>query len=217
MLVFLFWFLIILILIPSIILFLLEIKIQINELKIKYEDKEKKEIKLDIQIKGYILKKIRIFNVPINNKKMNKYLKKINISKIYEKLLSAKKKDMKFSEIIKVFWEVQAEAYKKKSIKIEKTNLNIELGILNIPLTTAIITTLGTVLAIPIVFLKEDYKYRICANYEENKIININLFLKSIITINLKHIIIRVFKMKKRRVDKNGRASNTRFNEYCYE
>ena len=57
MLVFLFWFVTILILIPSIILFLLEIKIQINELKIKYEDIENKEIKLDIQIKGYILKK----------------------------------------------------------------------------------------------------------------------------------------------------------------
>ena len=217
MLVFLFWFLTILILIPSIILFLLEIKLEINKLKIKYEDRENKEIKLDIQIKGYILKKIRIFNLPINNKKMDKYLKKIDISKIYEKLLNAKNNDLKVSEIIKVFWEVQEEAYKKKSIKIERTNLNIELGILNIPITTAIVTTLGTVLAMPIVFLKEDYKYRICANYEENKIININLSLKSIITINMKHIINIAFKMKKRGVDNNGRTSNTRFDEHCYE
>ena len=217
MLVFLFWFLIILILIPSIILFLLEIKIQINELKIKYEDIENKEIKLDIQLKGYILKKIRIFNVSIDNKKINKYFKKIDISKIYEKLLNAKKDDLKVSEIIKVFWEVQEEAYKKKSIKIEKTNLNIELGVLNIPITTAIVTTLGTVLAIPIVFLKEDYKYKISANYKDNKIVHVNLDFKSIITINLKHIINRILKIKKRGVDNNGRTSNTRFNEHCYE
>ena len=63
MLVFLFWFVTILILIPSIILFLLEIKIQINELKIKYEDIENKEIKLDIQLKGYTLNILIFFNI----------------------------------------------------------------------------------------------------------------------------------------------------------
>lgn len=222
MLVFLFWLSITFItLISTIILtiFLLKIKIEIKELNIKYKENNKNnKIEFYIQIKGYIFKFIKIFSIKINNNKAKKYLKKIKKLGIYEKILKRKTFNKKSLKKMQNFYRTYKNKYQKNPITIEKINLNAEIGLINLETTSAIIATLGTVLAIPLIFLKkEDYKYKICANYEENKIINVNLFFQSIITINLKHIIIIALKMKKRGVDKNGRTSNTRFNEHCYE
>lgn len=198
MLVFLFWLSIIFIMLILLIIFLLKIEIEIKKLNIKYkENNENNKIEFDIQIKGYIFKFLKIFSIKINNSKAKKYLKKIQNLKIYEKILMRKTFNGKLLKVIQNFSRIYKTEYQKSPIKIEKTNLNAELGLINLETTSAIIAILGTVLAIPLIFLKkEDYQYKIYANYEEKQIININLIFQSIITINLKHIIIIALKMK---------------------
>ncbi len=198
MLVFLFWLSIIFIMLILLIIFLLKIEIEIKKLNIKYkENNENNKIEFDIQIKGYIFKFLKIFNIKINNSKAKKYLKKFQNLKIYEKILMRKTFNKKSLKTMQNFSRIYKTEYKKSPIKIEKTNLNVELGLINLETTSAIIAILGTVLAIPLIFLKkEDYQYKIYANYEEKQIININLIFQSIITINLKHIIIIALKMK---------------------
>lgn len=222
MLVFLSWFAIvisILILIAILLILFLNIKIEINELVIKYSDiNYDNTLEFIINIKGYLFNFIKIFNIKIDKEKVEKYFKKKNIIKLYRKILINKKFDIKIIDIAKKYIKKYKIEYNKQPIKVEKVNLNMEIGLINIETTSYLIALISTVLSIPIVFLgDEKYKYKIYSVYEQNNFINVNVLFESIITINLKHIINIILKIIIGRVKKNGRTSYRRTNEYCYE
>lgn len=222
MLVFLSWFAIvisILILIAILLILFLNIKIEINKLVIKYSDiNYDNTLEFIINIKGYLFNFIKIFNIKIDKEKVEKYFKKKSIIKLYRKILINEKFDIKIIDTAKKYIKKYKIEYNKQPIKVEKVNLNMEIGLINIETTSYLIALISIVLSIPIAFLgDEKYKYKIYSRYEQNNFININVLFESIITINLKHIINIILKIIVGRVKKNGGTSYRRTNEYSYE
>lgn len=218
MLVFLLWIAIVSIIL-ILIIFFLNIRVEVDKLIVKYNDiNVDNDFEFSINIKGYLFNFIKIFNMKIDRKKIEKYLRKKSINKLYRKILTNKKFDTKVIDTAKKYIKKYKNEYNKQLIKIEKINLNMEIGFINIETTSYITALLSIVLAIPMIVLEdENYKYKICSRYEQNKLININLLFESIITINLKHIINIILKIIIGRVKKNGRSSYRRVNEYSYE
>ncbi len=218
MLVFLLWFAIV-ISILMLIIFFLNIEVEVNKLIIKYNDNNfENNFEFVINIKGYLFNFIKIFNIKIDKKKVEKYIRRKSINRLYRKILENKKFDTKIIDITKKYIKEYKIEYNKNPIKIEKVNFNMEIGLINIEMTSYVTALLSIILSIPIAFLEEtEYKYKIYSKYEQNKIVNINILFESIFTINLKHIISIILKIKIRRVKKNGRTSYRRFNEYSYE
>lgn len=210
--VFLFIFLIIIIL-------LIFSKLQIQIVNLEFKSKSQLEMNRHINknykiiIKLYILSEIPIININITKTKLEKiHLKekmKNKLKDIDKQLI--KNKNMFDKDFLK--------AIKKINMKIKKINLNIELGTENAALTSIIVPTISTVIAIILRKKIENYENQIFIInpvYINKNLINI--VISGIFEVKMIHIIYIIYVInKKGRVKKNERTSNRRAYGYGYE
>ena len=110
-------------------------------------------------------------------------------------------------------------AIKKINLKIEKLNLNMEIGTENATLTSVIVPAISTIIAI---YLRKKIK-----NYENQTFIIqpvyqnqnlINIYISGIFEIKMIHIIDMLYMLNKKGEVKNyERTSNRRTYDYSYE
>ena len=145
-------------------------------------------------------------------------MEKIEYTKIYRKILENRKLDSDLVKTAKKYIKMYKKQFKKSPVVLEKIDLEVELGVINEAVTTYIVSLLSIILGNLLVDFKgEYYKFNISGKSTNNIIINIKLLLKSIITVNMKHIIIILVKMIVEGVKKNDRTSYRGINEYSYE
>ena len=191
------------------------LKIDINNLKIynwdKGINKEKLEKEFLINIGLYLFGKLKIFNLKIDNNKISKWNIKEKVKNMdFNKMktdISLEKEDIKL--------------LKKLQIDLEKFYLNLNVGTIDMNITTwvnfIIITLVSILLGKTIKQYDENkYKYQILPIYNNKN--SLNLQLSSIIKVKMVHIINIVYVLiKRRRVDKNERTSNRRAYAYSHE
>lgn len=198
------------------ILMILTIRIKFEFVNFKFTSLSKQHLKKDYKIKIvlYVFNKIPLFRVKITNEKIQKIISSSKIRNVIEK------QEIKIIENRK---NIDKEAFKMlKNIKleIEEMNLGISIGTENASITAFIIPVISSALAI---FLAKKVKkcndkqvFSIMPIYINQNLINVEF--SGIIQIKMIHIINTVFIIKKRkRVDKNERASNRRSYDYGYE
>lgn len=237
------FFLIFMILVLLLILFLSSsLKINIKSLRV---DTTNSQIltNYNISVRLYILKKIRIIGINVNEKK----IKNIESSKIINFLVnnlninnkSSKSTINKIKNKIsanienKIIYNLKSGKYNKKqiiyliktiikNIKIELKKLNMRLlvGTEDILVTTYLIPVISLIISLIIKFttnnINKNYSYSIEPVYNRNLI---KLDLNCIIQLKLVHIIniIYILSTKKRRSDKYERTSNRRPYGYSHE
>lgn len=201
-LVFILLTIIIFLLIFAILILFSTFKLKIRNLEVK-----NKESKYDSRIKKnyeiilgfYILEKIPILWIKLNNKKIKKVsnykpFKKMNIKKI-ENRVPAK-------ETINLL----------KNIKIEKLNLKIKIGTEDVILTSYLVAIIGSLIGILLPHIvKESEKYciyKIIPKYRNKN--EYYICLNGIFCIKIVHIIYIVCIKEKKGRDKNERTSNRR-------
>lgn len=157
------------------------------------------------------LNKLKIFSIKIDKALVNKLnvkdkVKDINFKQVKTDIPS--KKELK--EIIE-----------KLQIKLDKLNLKVEIGTIDVIFTSVIITILASIIGIVFArvikkYDKEKYNYEIYPIYQNKNLINVNL--NCIIKVKMVHIIFIIYLLvKKRRVEKYERTSNRRTYDYSYE
>lgn len=221
MLVFLLWTVIVIItfiLIVSLIIFFANIRIEINSLEITYGNNEDPKFDFDILLKTYLFKFIKISEVKIDKDKIKQYLKKIEYTKVYRKILENRRIDSDIIKTARKYIKIYKKQFNKSPIVLERMDLDLEFGVIDEKVTTYIASLLSIILGILLVDFKgEYYKFNIRGKCKNNRLINIKLVLESIITINMKHIIIILLKMILKGVKENDRTSYRGLNEYSYE
>ena len=171
------------------------------------------KLKIDYKVffELFFLNKLKIFSIKIDKELINKLKVKEKVKKIdfkQAKTNMPSKKDLK-------------EITKKLQIRIDKLNLKLEIGTINIFLTSAIITILASIIGIGLAkvikkYNKERYNYEIHPIYQDKNIIKLDL--NCIIKVKMVHIISIIYLLiKKRRVEENERTSNRRSYDYSYE
>lgn len=187
----------------SIIMILTTIKIEFKYINNNYK----------LIIKLYILGKIRYLKIELNKEKILKIINKARnkiLEKDYQKVGEELYKDR---NVIKIL-------IKKLKINLNYLNLDLKIGTEFILLTTVIIITISTIFPMLVnKFIKKydekKYNYKFTPIYNKNAI---KLQLHCIISVKIVHIISVILKITfKKGVFKNVRASNTRFNDNCYE
>lgn len=211
-LVFLFYFIIIL---NVVIIAIISLKIKIKIVKFKFSsiDKPKIDSNYKINIYFYLFSKIPIFKANITKSKLEKLNQKFKmnnkIKKLNLELMQNKSKGNK--NIIK--------AIKRINMKIEEMDLNVEIGTENARLTSIIVPTISTIIAI---YIKNKIKHIEKQTFIISPIyINQNLIkmdISGIFEFNLIHIINMIYVLtKKGEVKKHERTSNRRPYDYSYE
>ena len=206
--VFLFYLIIALMIIAILLLFS---KIRIEIINFKFISLNKRHINKEYKfvLKLYILGKIPILKINITKTKLEKQKIKEKIEKIDMKAIQDKVK------VDKNFFK----AIKKINLKIEKFNLNMEIGTENATLTSVIVPAISTIIAI---YLRKKIK-----NYENQTFIIqpvyqnqnlINIYISGIFEIKMIHIIDMLYMLNKKGEVKNyERTSNRRTYDYSYE
>ena len=221
MLVFLLWTVIVVIsfiLIVSLIIFFSNIRIEINSLEITYGNNENPKFDFDILLKTYLFNFIKSSEVKIDKDKIKRYLKKIEYTKVYRKILENRRIDSDIIKTARKYIKIYKKQFSKSPIVLERMDLDLEFGVIDEKVTTYIASLLSIILGILLVdFEGEYYKFNIRGKCKNNRLINIKLVLESIITINMKHIIIILLKMILKGVKENDRTSYRGLNEYSYE
>lgn len=208
------------------------IRISIINLEI---DTDNKDIISDYQVEVgiYLLNKIRIIKLTVNEKKIRKLqnskliknISNINFGRITKKL--EKTIQDKVIQNYKSFNMLNFIKLLLKKIKPEvlKFKLNLKIGVEDIMVTTYAIPIISTLisfilrLTVKDIHLKnkrKDYYYKIEPIYNKNII---NLRLNCIINVKIVHIIniIYIFLIKRRRSDKYERTSYRRSYGYSHE
>lgn len=183
------------------------LKIEIKDLEFTLPKKYRKlNNDYEINIKLYMLKKIRIAKLTFNNKnsKINEKIKKL------ERNIVIDKKGFDFTIV---------EALKKLNIKLERFKLKLYLGTEDAAITAISIGVISSALGI---FLKNRLSDKDNTSFETIPIYKDTNFLKiyfnCIFKTNLIHIIHIIYILKtKGKVDKNGRTSNRRAYAYSHE
>jgi len=205
-LVFIFLGLLIITSILFLIFILSTIKIKIENLQIgKYTNNKYKAF-----LQLYFLNKIKIFSIRINNERirkvyLGKQLEKVDFNKIKENVPINKES---FSII------------KKLKLELEKLNLKIDIGTEDAVLTSYAVATIASLLGIilPHLVKNRDYKeikYIVEPMYN---IAQFNMYLDSIISLKVVHIIYVIYCLaKKGKEKKHERTSNRRAYAYSHE
>ncbi len=176
-----------------------------------YNEGGKLKIDYKVFFELLFLNKLKIFSIKINKELINKLNVKKKIENIdfkQAKTNMPSKKDLK--QIIK-----------KSQIEIDKLNLKLEIGTIDVILTSAIITALASIIGIGLariieIYNKEKYSYEIYPIYQNKNLIKLDL--NCIIKVKMVHIISIIYLIvKKRRVEKSERTSNRRSYDYSYE
>ncbi len=221
MLVFLLWTVIViitLILIVSLIIFFSNIRIEINSLEITYGNNEDPKFDFDILLKTYLFNFIKISEIKIDKNKVQKCIERLEDTQIYIKLLENKKFDSEIIKTVKKYIKIYKKQFNKSPVYLKSIFLKLEFGLIDGAVTTYIASLLSILLGNLLYWFKgEYYKFNIIGNIKNNSMINIKLLFKSIITINMKHIIIILLKMILKGVKENDRTSYRGLNEYSYE
>lgn len=221
MLVFLLWTVIViitLILIVSLIIFFSNIRIEINSLEINYGNNEDSKFDFDILLKTYLFNFIKISEIKIDKNKVQKCIERLEDTPIYIKLLENKKFDSEIIKTVKKYIKIYKKQFNKSPVYLKSIFLKLEFGLIDGAVTTYIASLLSILLGNLLYWFKgEYYKFNIIGNIKNNSMINIKLLFKSIITINMKHIIIILLKMILKGVKENDRTSYRGLNEYSYE
>lgn len=197
-----------------VVLMLSVIKIDVRELKVDSGKKSEWLEELHIYLQLYFLGKIKIGQISINKNK----LKKIPIDKLKEKM---KQIDIKELEMSKFEKQEIKKAVKELQINVEKINLEMNVGVDDMMLTTVIVTliSVGIGILLPHVvkkYVPENYYYKIMPIYTNQNKIKIDF--KCIICTKVVHIIYVIYILiKMRRVKNNERTSNRRYYDYSYE
>lgn len=158
-----------------------------------------------IKVRLYILNKFKFLEIKLDNKKLKKIyskqkVEKIDTKKVMRNLPKSNKEKLNLL----------------KKINLQKLDLNLEIGTVDIMLTTLIIPLLSSFLSCLLVKAgNRNCKYRIMPIYVEDFMYKIDL--NCIFSLKMIHIINIMWLILRKRDDKNGRTSNRRFNAYSYE
>ena len=171
------------------------------------------KLKIDYKVffELLFLNKLKIFSIKIDKGLIDKLKVKEKIKKID---FQQAKTNIPFKKDLK-------EITRKSQIKIDKLNLKVEIGTIDVILTSAVITILASIIGICLArvikkYDKERYNYEIYPIYQDKNIIKLDL--NCIIKVKMVHIISIIYLLiKKRRVKKNERTSNRRSYDYSYE
>lgn len=205
-LVFIFLCLLIIISILFLVLIMSTIKLKIENLQIgNYTNN--KQYKAFIQI--YFLNKIKIFSVKVNNQRLkklysSKQLEKIDFNKVKENVPINR-------ETISII--------KNLKLKIEKLNLEANLGAEDAVLTSYAVAIMASLISIFLPHLVKDMDHN-QIRYVINPIYNKNIFniyLDSIISLKIVHIIYVIYHLAKKGREKYERTSNRRAYAYSHE
>ena len=186
-------------------------RIRIEVINFKFSSQTQRHINKDYKviIKLCILKKIPILKVNITKTKLEKMKIKEKIKNIDFKIIQNKNK----------FDKNAIKAIKKSNININKINLNLEIGTENATLTSVIVPTISTILAILLSRKIENPKnqlFIIQPVYINQNLINI--VFSGIFEIKMIHIINIIYILnRKKGVNKHERTSNRRSYDYSYE
>lgn len=158
-----------------------------------------------IKVKLYIFNKLKFLEIKLDNKKIKKIYSKQKVEKIDTKKIM---KDLPKSNKEKLNL--------LKKINLQKLDLNLEIGTIDIMFTTLIIPIISSFLSCLLVKAdNQNCKYRIMPIYVEDFMYKIDL--NCIFSLKMIHIINIMWLILRKRDDKNGRTSNRRFNAYSYE
>ena len=207
--VFFFIFLIILLLIITI-----RIKFEIENLKFLTNEKPHLNSKYQIKITIYAFGFIPIFNINLNNKKIQKIL---GNEKFKEKI---KQQEAKIIENKAKIDKKLITSLKNIRTEIKEINLKILIGTENASLTAFVIPVISTFLAIFLSKQIREYNdkqiFLVMPIYTNQNLINIEF--SGIFQIKMIHIINTICILnKKRKGDKNERTSNRGSYDYGYE
>ena len=247
LLVFFFGALLVIIFILFILISLSTLRVTVTKFQVTNFNKKESDAKIRanfcINIGLFLFGKIKIFKSKITDKKLKKINKKLNIK---DKIKKIDFKNLKGNIYLdkntkkKQSGKIGKKKYKKddsfsndekmemdyKIIEITKFKLNMQIGLEDVIFTSIIINIISIILSILLARTldKEGIKkstYKIQPIYYNKNLINVKL--ESIINIKIVHIMYIIFillkngKIKKRRVDNCGRASNRGVNDYSYE
>jgi len=188
------------------------IKFEIKKVDISNCNKDSKLLyDYEIYLNLYFFNKIKAISIKIDKEKVAKLdirnkIKKINFKKV--------KKDMLPKDEAK-------EIVNKLNIELERFDFKLQIGTIDMLITTAVVTILSSGIGIFLSkiikeYKKERYNYEIYPIYQDKNLIKIEL--SCIIKVKMVHIISIIYLLlKKRRVEKNERASNRRAYDYSYE
>jgi len=209
-------FLLGIVLIVSLITFLIllsTLRIDIKKLNIITDNNKEDNIEKDllIYIALYLMGKWKLLQIKIDDQK----LKKLNVKEKIQKIDIQKLKQKKLvnRDSLKIL--------KKLPIEIDKFYLKLNVGTIDITLTTIInfIIILIISMILPRIIKKYDskkYYYEIKPIYGNRNMVNLDF--ACIINIKIVHIInILYLLLKKERVNRNERTSNRRAYDYSYE
>ena len=158
-----------------------------------------------IKVRLYIFNKLKFLEIKLDNKKLKKIynkqkVEKIDTKKVMRNLPKSNKEKLNLL----------------KKINLQKLDLNLEIGTVDIMLTTLIIPVLSSFLSCLLIKAgNRNCKYRIMPIYVEDFMYKIDL--NCIFSLKMIHIINIMWLILRKRDDKNGRTSNRRFNAYSYE
>lgn len=206
-LVFLLFGLFIIIALITYILLLSNIKIKVTKLHI-LKATNKFEIKFVSKLGLYLLNRIRLFELTIDD------------DKIKEQYRSGKM-DLTKLKYNKQFNKDAIKLLKKIDFTIEELKIKGYIGTENASFTAFVTTFINTIIPILITnkineYKKENYHYQIDTVYINQNIVNLEF--NCIISIKIVHIInILYIYLKKGRVKKNERTSNRRAYAYSHE
>lgn len=206
-------FLLIFAIITLIIVSLYFLKIRIQIINFKFNSQAKRHINKDYK---FIIKLYALGFIPIS--KINITKTKLEKIKLQEKMNNI---DLKYLENNQKFDKKVFTAIKNLNINIKNINLHIDIGTENASLTSIIVPTISTVIAI--ILRKKMKKYEnqifiIHPIYQNQNLVNI--YISGIFEIKMSHIINIIYilsKKEKKGVKEYERTSNRRPYDYSYE
>ena len=198
-----------------IILIILTIRIKIQFLNFYFNSQSNKHLKDNYEIKLiiYTFFKLPIFKIRINSGKIQNIINNEKVKFVI------KKQELKIVENKKDIDKYLIKQLKNIRIDIKEMNLKILIGTEDASITAFIIPIVSTVLAI--ILSKSTQKYNdkqifsITPIYVNQNLINIEF--SGIFQIEMIHIINTIFRVKRKKGDKNERTSNRRSYDYGYE
>ncbi len=203
----LFTFLIILILLLILSILFSKIEIRIQDIDISTQRKKGKKISKDYKIQISILAfyKVKIFKININEEKIKKIKSNPKLEKINTDMMKNIKIDAKLNTNFVTI-------LKDLKFKIQKLNLNLDIGTDDAALTAVIVGVLSSILGLILNNKKENkHIFNIFPIYSSENILKLKF--NCIFTINLMHYIYKTI-LKERR-NKNERKSSNR-RTYAY-
>ena len=184
------------------------------EIRNFYKSSEKKEVvKPILIIRFYFLDKILWFKTKVDTehpgKAWKQIEKKLDVPQIEKTILENEQNWKKFKENLQ-----------KLEIGLSKLDFKLEIGTEDAIITSGLVTLIASGISMILPHVAdskpENYHYEIIPNYTFKNLYK--LALNCIINVKMVHIISVIYKqVKKRRVDKYERTSNTRVNDYCHE